>query len=397
MRTSISFYDRILGFVLTIYISSTIIFFQNYILVTYLLGALFFGYFFFLTFLKKNPKIKTNSVIKLYGALTFVAIASSFWAVSFDLASIKSFQMVYILTNMFVLYNAIKIYHLEKYFLYGIFVGALANYMLLLGAFSPPFEIYVGWRAVGSMGNANVLALLMNFSIVSSILYYYLYKPNRYFLLYLIVNVFLGSYIILLTASKKGTFLVILLIVMFVLMNIKSIKKMLIIFILVLLALVFIKITADQSEIFVQIDMLTKRLDEFLYEIKSDSQFGSTAKRVYYINLGLNIFANGSIFGFGINNYREFTDAYSHNNYIEILVGLGLVGFTLLMMMYISILYKIKKIENNYIKYSLFAIMFGLMLMDIAMVSYSLKFVLFFIVFLSVIAENNQKKSSQLN
>jgi O-antigen ligase len=396
LKTSENVYKNILGFVLTIYITSTIVFFQNYIGITYFLGALFIAIFFILITLKNNPKLKTNAVIKLYGFFSFLAILSSFWAVSFDIAMNKGFQMVYILINMYIIYNSIKIYHLEKNFVYGVLIGALVNYLFLLGFISPPFEIYNGFRAMGTVGNANVLALLMNFSIVCSILYISLYKPKRLFLLYLSANIFFALYIIFLTASKKGLFLATILLIMFLLMNLKSIKKMVIISVLVVIALILFQKTVDQGEFFEQLGLFTNRFDETISVFQGKSQGGSTGERIRFIELGVNLFAERPIFGFGIDNYRIFGRTYSHNNYIEVLVGLGLVGFIILMSMYLSVLYKIRKIKNIYLKYNLFVTMIGLILLDMAMVSYAIKMILFFIVFLSIISENNLNNSVAL-
>jgi O-antigen ligase len=391
LKTSKNIYKNTLGYVLTLYITSNIIFFQNYIGITYFLSALLIALFFFLTTIKKTPRLKSNSVIKLYGALSLLAIASSFWAVNFDLSAKKGFQMVYILINMFILYNAIKIYHLEKYFLYGIFLGALANYIFLLGFYSPPFEIFLLGRALGSMGNANVLALLMNFSIFASILYFYLYRPKRFFLLYLSTNVFLALYIIFITASKKGLILATLLIAMFLLMNIKNIKNIVFMSIFIVVAVVIMQNTVNQAEFFDQLDLITKRFGESSDVFQGKSQYGSTGYRLNFIKLGVRLFTERSVLGYGVDNFRLFGRTYSHNNYIEVLVGLGLVGFTILMSIYFSVLYKISKIRNKYIKYNLFTLMIGLIVLDLALVSYSAKIILFFLIFLSIIAEKNQK------
>lgn len=397
MSKSEHIYENTLGCMLTLYITSCIVFYQNYIWITYFLGFSLIIVFLVFLSLKKKPLLKFSYVVTIYGALTFVAIASSFWAVNFDIAAKKSFQMIYILINMFIVYNVIKIYSLEKYFMYGILTGTLANFIFLLGPFSPPFEIYQLGRAMGSMGNANVLAILMNFSVFTSILYIHLYKPKRYFSLYLSVNIFLALYIIFITASKKGLILATILILMFLISNLKNIKKLFIISIMIIVAVIIFKSSVDQSEFFVQIEAVTKRFEEFSNQIEGKDKYGSTAQRLKYIKTGMNLFENRSILGYGIDNFRTFSYSYSHNNYIEILVGLGLVGLSLLMLMYSSILYNINKIKNNYLKFNLFTIMTGMMLMDIAMVTYYIKITLFFIVFLSIIIENNIKEFSYEN
>lgn len=396
MNRSKSFFEKSLGFVLTLYITSVIIFFQNYIWVTYLMGGMLIAVFFILMVFKKNANIKTNAVIVLYGFFSFLAIISSFWAVSFDTSMSKSFQMMYILINMYVIYNSIKIYHLEREFIYGILLGALGNYILLLSSLRVPFEIYSDFRAIGTVGNANILALLMNFSIVVTILYILLYKPKRLFLTYLSANFFLALYMIFITASKKGLSLAVIIVILFIIINIKSIKNIVIITVLGLVALLFFQANVDQGEFFEQLGLLTIRFNEAISVLEGRSQGGSTGERIHFIELGLNLLQERPFLGFGIDNYRMFSRTYSHNNYIEVLVGMGIIGFIILVSMYISVLYKIIKIKNKYLKYILLITMVGLILLDMAMVSYSIKMILFFILFLSIVAENSIKNQEAI-
>ncbi len=393
MKIPASFYINILGILLTLYIASIIIFRQHFTVVTHLLGSLLIVYFVFLYNFTKKQKIKGNSVVMYYGGLTALALASSFWAVDFGTAADMSMLMIYLLITLYILYTAIKINHLENYFLYGILLGTLVNYILLLGPINPPFAIYNSWRAIGTVGNANVLALVMNMSIASSILYLYLYRPKRFFLLYLNLNVFFALYIIIITASKKGTILATLLIFVFILMNFKSIKSIVGMAALVLVSVMFFQATVDLSNFFDQIDLLTGRFDSFSGQMQEESEVATKGTRLYYINLGLDLISERSMFGYGIDNFRVFAGTYSHNNYIELLVGVGFVGLALFMSIYFSILYKINKIANKFLKFNLFILIVGFMIMDVAMVSYANKVTLFFILFVSIVAENNAKSS----
>ena len=59
----------------------------------------------------------------------------------------------------------------------------------------------------------------------------------------------------------------------------------------------------------------------------------STWERAYMISLGLEKFVDRPIFGYGLGNYQELLvragfgkATYSHNNVIELLTGVGLIG-----------------------------------------------------------------------
>ena len=69
------------------------------------------------------------------------------------------------------------------------------------------------------------------------------------------------------------------------------------------------------------------------------------------INFGIELFKERPILGYGLNNYRNYyyTGQYSHNNFIELLVCLGIVGFVLVYVMYFS---PIKVILKNWIQNS---------------------------------------------
>ncbi|WP_381426380.1 O-antigen ligase family protein [Sporosarcina thermotolerans] len=84
---------------------------------------------------------------------------------------------------------------------------------------------------------------------------------------------------------------------------------------------------------------------------------GSINNRAYMVKFGLEMFRDNPLFGYGIDNYRYLLGesligriTYSHNNFIELLVGVGLVGtilFYLVQIIVIKDLYKASKHSNN--------------------------------------------------
>ena len=106
----------------------------------------------------------------------------------------------------------------------------------------------------------------------------------------------------------------------------------------------------------------------------------SALLRAEYIEVGWEAFKENPILGYGINNYRLINlqatghQTYSHNNFIEILVGIGIVGFFIYYSFYL-------KLTVDYIKVYLkrlttplintIAVCFIMMfLMHVAVVSY---------------------------
>lgn len=75
------------------------------------------------------------------------------------------------------------------------------------------------------------------------------------------------------------------------------------------------------------------RLDSFL----AGSYDVSDQRRQNMISEGLRFFRERPIFGYGLNNFRVlyFEDEYSHNNFIEVMVSLGVIGLLLYYLMYL--------------------------------------------------------------
>lgn len=70
-----------------------------------------------------------------------------------------------------------------------------------------------------------------------------------------------------------------------------------------------------------------------------------TQLRTLMIIEGLNLFQNSPLIGYGIGNYGEVSGfgTYSHNNYIEMLTGVGLIGFVIYYSFYCYLLFKLTR------------------------------------------------------
>ncbi len=68
-----------------------------------------------------------------------------------------------------------------------------------------------------------------------------------------------------------------------------------------------------------------------------------TQLRTAMIIEGLNLFQNSPLIGYGIGNFEEVSSygTYSHNNYIEMLTGMGIIGFIVYYSFYCYLLFKL--------------------------------------------------------
>lgn len=387
-----------LSILLILYFTSLIVFKMNYIYITHSVNILLISNFVILMLIVQE-KFHNNKMISAYALFIFVALASSLWGVDFDNPSFKSLQLFLIIINLFIIYNSMKMFDLQDTFLYGVLLGSFVNYVFILEIIPAPFPIIdtLGQRYFGTVGNANSLATIMIASILASIVLLHKKKEiHIVFLYYQYINILLAAYMIMLTLSKKGIIFGSILIFIFLILSMNSIRKPKTIFRFIMLGtigtvLIHNLITLD--DIMNILNGIERRFNDFYSEITSHQQtkFGSTGERRYFIELGWNLFGDKPLFGYGLDNFREFARSYSHNNYIELLVGVGLIGTIIFYSMYFYLFKAIYKIKDNKLKVIFSSFILILLFMDIARVSYDSKILMYLLLFILVFAERNKQ------
>lgn len=157
--------------------------------------------------------------------------------------------------------------------------------------------------------------------------------------------------------------------------------------------IIFLGITIFASVILVNLGVeinAIQRLEDTLNIFTGTGQENSSSLlRFYYMQLGWHYFLEKPILGYGLSNFSELLldtlgyATYSHNNYIEILVGLGIIGFSLYYSIYIKFIIKLYNLQKYKFIYYLLLIR---LIAEIGSVSYSSKenyvfLVLFYIIF----------------
>lgn len=124
-------------------------------------------------------------------------------------------------------------------------------------------------------------------------------------------------------------------------------------------------------------DIIGNRFEGFLGFINGKNEIdGSTDTRSRFIELGYAYFLTEPIYGHGIDCFREIRgayDTYSHNNYIELLFGIGLPGTIIYYLLYIIPFLKgVYKYFNNRNKNVILGVLiiFACLFSDYGMVSY---------------------------
>lgn len=386
-----------LSVLLTLYFTSLIVFKQNYFNVSHIMNALYIMNFILLMLISNERTYKTNIILNAYMLFVLFATASSLWSIDFDNTSFRAMQLFVILINLFIVYNAMEKFSLQNTFLNGILLASFVNYLLLLGLIPAPFDIYDAnaTRAIGTVGNANSLASIMITSIFSSIIYLHKEKQiSKIFFYYQYVNIFLATYLIFLTVSKKGIIFGILLIFMYLMLTMKQPKKLLILSTFGAIFIVIILNFLNLEDLATVYDRTIMRFSALESQLGQESKFGSTGERKYFIELGWSLFQDKPLFGYGLATFRFLNSfgLYSHNNYIELLVGVGLIGTLIFYSMYFFLFKIIFKMKDQYLK-----ILFSFFLMmslsiQFALVTYGSKMLLFTLLFILVATEQENIK-----
>ncbi|MBQ8779844.1 MAG: O-antigen ligase family protein [Alistipes sp.] len=124
-------------------------------------------------------------------------------------------------------------------------------------------------------------------------------------------------------------------------------------------------------------EIIGVRIEE-LFNIFSGSDDGSgDDSRLILILSGLIWFQDSPILGVGINNFRVLSgkylpyskEFYAHNNYVELLVDVGLVGFLIYYSIYFFLIRKHKRMNSKYKAWFMGFIVFSL-IADFTNVSY---------------------------
>jgi len=203
-----------------------------------------------------------------------------------------------------------------------------------------PFNDVLRSRAGSSIGyNANEFGFIFAYGTTIAVFL----AHDRKSKLYLIIAILFGF--LCLISGSRTAFAVMIIALAIYTMGFYYIKGGLSspikgIFILVIL-LIGIWVLIMNNEFLYSI--LGSRIDSFYLTLfKGQATEGSATTRVGMIREALSIFFEAPLLGHGLNSFRVISgySAYSHNNYTELLVSIGLIGTTVYYILFLSMLFK---------------------------------------------------------
>ncbi|MDF1617744.1 O-antigen ligase family protein [Petrocella sp. FN5] len=311
--------------VLFLYIFSLYLFTfrADYNVYSNLIGLLMMGLI-WLDIILANKDLRISQYSIMLIAFVAISLLTYFVALDGGLVFSKTITLVQLLVLSVSLINYFDhVKKIEHVILYFIFSGFYASIYILLNSNFDTLS-----RMGGELGNQNEIGMII---AISSIFAFYLIVSELKLVYIPIFLVMVG--VIILTGSRKAILFLFLNMVMIIFLKnkdsfMKRIKAIVIIAGLMLIGYLII----FNNPIFY--DILGDRIEAmFDFITGKGTSEGSINERTAMITYGVDFWKNRPLLGYGIDNYRELyalapsgRDTYSHNNFIEVMVGTGLIG-----------------------------------------------------------------------
>jgi len=215
---------------------------------------------------------------------------------------------------------------------------------------------------------SNVAPMMLCFV---TLILYNLFLKTRNKKLYILMIIFI--FVSLLYGTRKALLILIvgysIQLLLFAKTSLKIFKNIVVLLILALLCCYFI----------LNIDLLYGaigyRIEGMILTLTQGSGDGSAVARIAFIENAIDIFKRYPIIGVGLDGFRylnKYEQTYAHNNYLELLCDLGIVGFIIYYSFHYTLLYKAFKYrQKDTIIYLVLAIVTSYLIIDFFNVSYS--------------------------
>lgn len=335
-----------------------------------------------------SKKIHYNTYFIIIFIFILFGLSTSFKSLDIEVATSKLITLTSLAILSFSLYNHFQeTYSQNVVSLSFITSGLIAVlYIFMTSDFSD-----LG-RFGNQLGNVNAIGLILTISAVFSF-YSGLSSKNKVYLIFAIIL----SIFVLLTGSRKSLILLVFSIASLALLMSTNVKRFFKFSSLSALIMIIIFYLINNNQFFYNI--IGTRFEDLIDLLFNRSLVDdeSIIVRQDMIVNGIQWFKQNPLIGFGLDNYRilygslrgEYT--YSHNNFVEILVSSGIIGFIIYHLSLLIVLYHgFKNRSSNNIINPLLVLTIGVILLSPSLVFYDSK--VFSIIFsLLCITKFNQK------
>lgn len=367
----------------------------KYILLLVMIAILVF------LFVRENKYLKIHFTLSHYYLLSFcvLCLISSLWAVDTDVAFSRSIDLF----EIFIMYSLFYLcYRREKYVDRILRIIMFTYYMVVIysisyyGLSDYIYMMSLGVRVSNDALNANTLGMDAAYAVLINI-YYIINKKLEWYTIFMVPALFS----IAVSASKKAIILLIIGIILLQILKVKDRKNIMSRICIQLFKIVIVLVVIYAILQLPMFNLILERINEmvnvFLLNANGDS---SSEARLLLLKIGYNLFLTSPFLGIGIDNAQIFTyryffidGYYLHNNFIELLADLGVIGFLLYYSIYLYIFIKLikRKIVDSELNMVLTLLMLNL-IMDFGMVSYESKIQYLFLILYVIKFKSNKSK-----
>ena len=289
-----------------------------------------------------------------YLGLMAVGLLSSTYSVDSNLTILKCLTMLQIFVAMICSSIIISRYNIGVNWLILPIIFCL---IINLGLFFTDNDIQ---RFQGTCDNPNYLAGFASFGLFAVLLFW---DNRKWTYLSLILALIITGFIVVVTASKKGVFLWLIL-AGYGCRQIWSNSKIRFIAFAAIAIFVFTYLQLDS--LYDTEQGLGRRISEF-----ASGEGTSTKQREQFLTEGFRAFLLNPFLGSGLDSLRKLFGTYSHSNAIEILGGTGLLGAIAYSPVYISFWQLRKRHKNHRILLTLWVLI--LFFLEFTQVTYYYK------------------------
>ncbi len=317
---------------------------------------------------RKRIHIGKNMLV-VYITLTWM-YTTSFWAKHEYLASEKMNTMWQVFILFFLTYNFFcEEEDAHEYLMKSLYISGitLVAYSIRTYGFSQVIDMMSqtgGVRIGREINQENTFGMYNATTVI--VAFYYLFYRKRYKLFH--ISMIAISFLFAMSSGSRKALLMMCIGGLFLIYKRYGLKKLYkVVIITAILVLVFMMIIRLPM-----FDLINHRLESAAEMLSGEGTGDSSARtRFKMIVDGWQIFKERLLIGYGANNYGYVTGywTYAHNNFIEILVDFGLIGFVLYYLAYAFAMNNLLSSKQDAGK-ALSAIFIVRLLMEVALVTY---------------------------
>lgn len=368
--------SKLLLILVTLYMCSILLFSYyeslNFISLTIFVFA-FGGCAGYMIFKGKNFRIDT--FIMLFAAFIVFSFISLAWSININASLSTIITLIQLLIMSVILYSYISTFENIESFIYGFMISGMICAFVVVEYYGFGEYIrlmFLGERLGGMINNVNIVGMYLSITVIVAFYQAY-FKGKKYCYVFMLFAVLVAFG----TGSRKSVAMVALGIGLLLIMkyreniSLTAFAKLLVAVIVFLIILNYISTMPIFQGVFSRISSM--------FGGESGKVDGSASMRFSLIEAGWDSFKQRPYTGVGIDNARLVSkevlgvSLYMHNNFIELLVCVGIVGFLIYYAIYfylIKNLYTLSVITGNTATTLMFTIMVSLLVMDYGMVSY---------------------------